>query len=108
MASCASPSFVYTLHRRSNRLENKLKSLNFENIQHNSDINKRIVARINKIESRFIKLIGIHNDTNNHVYFELGKWPKTAPIISEIDIGDSTETIIIVAWYFLFVNMEEN
>ena len=53
---------VYTLRRRINRLEKKLKSLKCENVQNNSDINKRTVARISKIEARLIKLKGKHND----------------------------------------------
>jgi hypothetical protein len=98
---------VYTLRRRINRLEQKLKSLTFENVQNNSDINRQTVARINKIQARLIKLKGIHNDQINQVYSGLYTRPKTAPVnteikmkISEIDIGDSITTLKMTPMWF--------
>lgn len=99
---------VYTLRRRINRLEHKLKNLTCENVQNNCDINRRTVARINKIEARLIVLKGIHNDRIYQVYSSLSKRPTTTTSIntniqmkiSEIGIGDTITTLKMTPVWF--------
>ncbi|CAF3727582.1 unnamed protein product [Rotaria sp. Silwood1] len=95
---------VYRIRKRINNLERKLKILTYENVHGNSDINKRTVARINKIQAELIKLKGIHNDKISIIYSNLSKIKKNSSIIndinmnmnmkiSEIDIGDKLTKI---------------
>ncbi|CAF5022251.1 unnamed protein product [Rotaria sp. Silwood1] len=95
---------VYRIRKRINNLERKLKILTYENVHGNSDINKRTVARINKIRAELIKLKGIHNDKISIIYSNLSKIKKNSSIIndinmnmnmkiSEIDIGDKLTKI---------------
>jgi hypothetical protein len=98
---------VYKLRGRLNRLENKLKTLTCKNVHANPDMNKRTVARINKIEARIIKLKGMHNDKISDIYSGIGNRPKTAPRvneiqmkISEIDIGDNITTLKMTPIWF--------
>ncbi|CAF2050173.1 unnamed protein product [Rotaria magnacalcarata] len=87
---------VYTLRKRINNLENKLKSLTRENVHNNVEINKKTVARISKIEARIIKLKGIQNYTIYQVYSSLTSRPRPLSNIFdmrmkiiEIDIEDN-------------------
>ncbi|CAF1183687.1 unnamed protein product [Rotaria sordida] len=98
---------VYKLRKRINNLENKLKSLTYENVNGNPDMNRRTIARINKIEARIIKLKGIHNDKIYQVYSGSINRPKTVSIISEIemkiieiDIGDNITTLKMIPMSF--------
>lgn len=68
---------IYKIRQRINNLEGKLKILKCENVQNNIETNKRTISKINKIESRLIKLKGIQNDYIYNVYSNVNHRPKS-------------------------------
>ena len=94
---------VYILRKQINQLEETLKSLTCKNVQRNPEMNRRTVARINRIEARIVTLKGIHNDQIYQVYSGMGNRLQTSlnsnemqMKINQIDIEDTVTTLKMV------------